>query len=177
VKRLLFVLLAGLVLLSVQGCLIFYSCVDFEGLVVGTEYSVGDSFRECTTTMELVQFYWINGTPATGGYMQVDDNGYAGHSGNDVMLNNISLSLNFCCKPSGLTLYFGEYGGNINLEINGELANKENFWELDGASVGGVSIATTDSGGGKGTLRLSGKISSFAIGGQELWIDHVCPVR
>jgi len=177
-KKLFFVLLAVLVLLFVQGCFLLFVCVEFEGLTVGTEYHYGDTFSEGTTKMELIGFYWSGATtPTTNGHMTVDGQGLAGGSGNDVNLNNISLSFDFCCNPSGLTLKFGEYGGNINLKINGQLENKEDFFVLNGSTVAGVSVTVTDLGGGKGTLKLDGKITSFAIGGQELWIDSICPTR
>jgi len=57
------------------------------------------------------------------------------------------------------------------------LENKEDFFDLDESTVSGVSVTVTNLGGGKGILKLDGKITSFAIGGQELWIDSICPTR
>jgi hypothetical protein len=73
-----------------------------------------------------------------------------------------------------LTLCFGEYGGNVNLTINGNLRNVADLQELDGTSVGGVHVEVTDLGASRGLLALTGPIQGVAIGGQELWIDHVC---
>ena len=73
-----------------------------------------------------------------------------------------------------LSFVFGEFGGNLNLEINGDFRNFEDFAEIDGDTVGGVDVSIVNGfGDDQGTLQLSGNISSFSIGGQELWIDDV----
>ena len=41
-------------------------------------------------------------------------------------------------------LSYGEYGGNINLRINGDCWNAANFADLNGESVGGVTVFVTD---------------------------------
>jgi len=101
----------------------------------------------------------------------------AGHTGKDLNLNNISVRFEFKAAYSKLTLYFGEYGGNINLTINGILKNTNDFLDLDGSTVGGVLISVTMATPEKGLLTLEGNIHSFSVGGQELWIDHVCPEK
>ncbi|WP_264322338.1 SdrD B-like domain-containing protein [Zarconia navalis] len=73
-----------------------------------------------------------------------------------------------------LSLVFGEFGGNLNLEINGDFRNFEDFADIDGDTVGGVDVSVVNGfGDDQGTLQLSGDISSFSVGGQELWIDDV----
>jgi hypothetical protein len=47
--------------------------------------------------------------------------------------------------------------------------------DIDGSTIGGVDVLVTDLGGGLGKLELDGVINSFDIGGQELWVDDVCP--
>ncbi len=71
---------------------------------------------------------------------------------------------------------FGEYGGNLNLEVNGDFANLEDFADIDGATIGGTTVAVTNGHEpDQGTITLSGTVESFAVGGQELWIDESCP--
>ncbi|NIR43229.1 MAG: hypothetical protein GWM93_05005 [Gemmatimonadetes bacterium] len=153
----------------------FASCIDFDDLSVGTQYHVGDSFMSGGVTITAEAFTWGNGNTTTGGFAEVDDNNLAGGSGLDVEVNNINLRFALG-TADGLTLLFGEYGGNLNLEINGDFRNFENFNQLNGASVGGTSLVVTGGAGNdQGTLAVDGTISSFAIGGQELWIDNVCP--
>ncbi|MEE8524447.1 MAG: hypothetical protein V3T72_10990, partial [Thermoanaerobaculia bacterium] len=70
---------------------------------------------------------------------------------------------------------FGEFGGNLNIEINGDFQNFGDFADIDGMIIGGVQVAVTNGfGNDQGTLLLTGEIHSLAIGGQELVIDHVC---
>lgn len=71
---------------------------------------------------------------------------------------------------------YGEYGGNLNIEINGDFVNFGRFWQLDGATVGGTSISvtnTTVSGGEQGVVEIAGSVDSFRVGGQEFWMDDV----
>lgn len=126
-------------------------------------------------SVTLKEFYWSNGTPTNNGHLKMDNKGLAGHTGLDVNLNNITVAFTFPSVPNGLILYYGEYGGNINVEVNGDLKNVQNFADINGAVIGGVNISITNVVGQKGVLNLLGTINSFSIGGQELWIDHVCP--
>ncbi|RME92164.1 MAG: hypothetical protein D6766_10520 [Verrucomicrobia bacterium] len=105
----------------------------------------------------------------------VDTSQQAGHSGQDLNLNNINARLTFRACMAELTLHFGHYGGNVNLEINGELANVGAPSDLDGKTLGGATIHVFMTDATKGRLQVVGIIETMAIGGQELWIDHICP--
>lgn len=90
-------------------------------------------------------------------------------------MNNVSLDFNFGSSLAGLTLPFGEYGGNLNININGDFRNFENFADINGLVIGGVKVSVVNGfGNDTGLLQLSGGIGSFSVGGQELWIDNVC---
>ncbi len=53
--------------------------------------------------------------------------------------------------------------------------NFENFAQIDGAFIGKVNISVMDGlGNDQETVMLEGNIDSFAIGGQELFIDDIC---
>ena len=53
--------------------------------------------------------------------------------------------------------------------------NSENFVQIDGAVIGKVNISVIDGlGNDQGALTLEGNIDSFAISGQELFIDDIC---
>ena len=46
-------------------------------------------------------------------------------------------------------------------------------------TLGGVAVSVTASpvaGGTRGTVVLTGNITSLRIGGQELWIDNICAI-
>lgn len=150
-------------------------CVGFEGLPVGTQYVVPERFMESDVEITVRAFQWGNGQWTTDGYAEVDDQGLAGGSGQDMWINNVNLDFDFCCGVDGLALRFGEYGGNLNIEINGIFANFADFADIDGTEFDGVWVTVTDGlGNDTGTLTLKGEIWSFALGGQELWIDDVC---
>jgi hypothetical protein len=150
-------------------------CVDFEGLSVGTRYHVPDRFMDSDVEMTVRAFQWSTGEWTTDGFTEVDDEGRAGGSGQDMWINNVNLDFDFCCTVEGLTLRFGEYGGNLNIAINGVFQNFDDFVDIDGANLGGVTVTVTDGlGDDTGILTLKGEIWSFALGGQELWIDDVC---
>ena len=161
-----------------QGGLPPNGCIDFESLSLGTRFNVNATFTEAGVTIAAVDFQWSNGTMTSDGFTEVESGGLAGGFGQEMWVNNILLQFDFGEIVQGLTLQFGEFGGNLNVEINGEFVNFGAFSELDGATIGGVNVSVTNGfGNNQGTLKLSGSIDSFAIGGQELWIDNVCPLQ
>ena len=161
-------------------------CVDFEELTLSTVYSVGDSFSVAdasgTLTFDVVAeaFEWADGTMTSIGSATVVDDGLAGHFGNEMEVNNINLTFTATTdQPPGLSILFGEYGGNINVMVNGSWINADDFADLDNTALGGAKLFVPWGGDGDGTgqLLIDGQgspITSFAIGGQELWIDHIC---
>lgn len=152
-------------------------CVDFEDVDLGATFGVGDSFVTSGATVRGQTFFWSNGDATDDGFARIEDNGNAGGSGQDVQVNNINLAFDFGVTLVGLTVQYGEFGGNLNLEVNGDLRNFQDFPDVDGEEIGGVSISVAvDDDGEHGTLTLRGDIESFAIGGQELWIDDICPI-
>lgn len=152
------------------------SCIDFSDLTVGKEYTVGDSFVTSGVTVSVEPFIWSDGTPTSDGVAQVVADGLAGGSGNEVWTNNVNLRFDFGGPIDGLSLRFGEYGGNLNIEINGDFVNFEDMTDIDGAVIGGVTVSVPSGGfgGDMGVLVLTGTINSFSIGGQEFVIDDVC---
>jgi len=153
-------------------------CIDFEDPPLNTVYKVGDTFNDSGVDIDVEGFQWSNSTWTLNGYVEVENGGQAGGSGQEMRLNNASLDFHFLTPWSGLSLLFGEYGGNLNIIINGTLKNFEDFIDINGATIGGVNVSVVNlpaPDDDKGTLTLSGTIKAFSIGGQELWIDDVCP--
>ena len=151
-------------------------CIDFEDLVVGTTYTVGVSFTTSGYTVTGNPFQLGTGTWYSSGYAKVDNAGKAGGSGKEMNLNNINLNFNFGGSVKSISLRFGEYGGNLNIRINGDFKNFNNFVDINGTTIGGVNISVTNGhGNDKGELKLTGTINTFEIGGQELWLDDICP--
>ena len=167
--------------LAIGGCVCtppepFTDCVDFESLTVDTRYQFQDSFSDAGVTITVEAFQWGNGNWTNGNYAEVDDLGRAGGSGLEMKFNNVNLRFDF--GPSGLngmTMKIGEYGGNLNMFLNGEFRNFGNFDELDGSTMGGATLAVIGgTGNDTGLVTINGTVQSFAVGGQELWVDDVC---
>ncbi len=148
--------------------------VDFEDLPPGAVYHVGDNIAASGFGVSVLPFQWSDGNWTSDGSALVDNTGDAGGSGNELNVNNVNIRFDLsACRPGLLTLLFGEYGGNINLEINGEFHNKPDFQNLNGQYVGGVLVSVTSLGSGKGILKLEGPVADFTVGGQELFIDNI----
>ena len=145
-------------------------CISFEAQQVGVTYKVGNVFGESGVTVVVRPFQWSDGQWTTDGYAEIQDQGMAGGSGQDVWTNNVNLAFDFGGPLEALTLQFGAHGGNLNIEINSQLQNLTDFSAIDGMTIGGVNVSVNQD-----SIELSGEIYSFAIGGQELAIDDVCP--
>jgi hypothetical protein len=147
--------------------------LDFEDLTFGTSYLVGNTFNTSGVDVAVRPFTFSNGTLYSGGFTEVENGGLAGGSGNELEVNNVLLSFLFG-STNGLSLDFGEYGGNLNLLINGDFRNFNTFSDIDGLNIGGVGVSVVNGFGNDiGSLSFSGIINEFAIGGQELWIDNI----
>ncbi len=155
-------------------------CIDFEELVLGATYFVGDTFTADSTgfsaTFKGEPFTFVGGGMTSGGFARVDNAGMAGDVGQDLFVNNILLNADFGGTIPGLTMEFGEFGGDLNIEINGDFLVFNNFQDINGAVIGGtlVTVPVGGFGNDQGTLVVDGPINSFKIGGQEFWIDHIC---
>ena len=148
--------------------------LDFEDLALGSTYFTGDTFVTSGSTVKASDFQWSNGIWTSGGFSSVDNGGLAGGSGQDLALNNINLNFIFNGPVDRIELLFGEYGGNLNIDINGTFVNFANFSDINGTIIDGAFVDVINGfGNDMGSLAITGSINSFAIGGQELWIDNV----
>ncbi len=157
----------------IAGC-----CIQFEEYTSGTEFNVGDIITSCDTRILVEQFQWQNGTWSSTGTAKIHDQNYAKGSGNDLNARNVNLNFKYNYPLDKITFKFGELGGNINLKINGDFRNINDLVTLNGNTVGNVSVtinATQDGNNWYGDARLEGTINEFVIGGQELWLDNICP--
>ena len=165
-RFLLFVILCSMVHASV---------ITFEDLTVDDEYHVGDTFVSGGIQITGEKFFWLPSDSTDTGFASVQNPvpTNAGGSGKEIWLNNINLSFDFSFAPfEGVSLQYGEYGGNVNLEINGVQHNVADFPLLNGMNIGGAMVTVVDDGT-KGAIFATGPIDSFSIGGQELVIDNI----
>ncbi len=142
--------------------------VMFEDLPLTQQYIIGNSFSS-----DGVEITCTTYDPGATAFAIVQADGDAGGTGNEIWLNNISLDFAFPIDPLyGLSLQYGEYGGDVIFEINGDLHGAAGFSALHGTMVGGVMVTVVDIGD-KGAIFATGPISSFSIGGNELAIDNI----
>lgn len=162
----LFAFLCGLVSASV---------ITFENLTVDDQYDVGDSFVSDGVEITGEEFFWLPSGSTEDGFAIVQANGTAGGAGKEVYLNNINLDFDLSFASfEGVSLQYGNDGGNVNLEINGIRHVENSFLPLNGMTIGGVIVSVLEiDASGKGAIFATGPISTFSIGGQELAIDNV----
>ncbi len=142
--------------------------IDFEDLVLDTRYFDGETFVSAGVSMTLSN---------VGGHIDVQALGQAGGTGNELEFfggagGGVSLAFDFGADVGEVSLLYGEYGGTLNLLINGDSVIVGSFVDLP-PTLGGVDITMTGGQSGLGTLSFDGVISSFAIGGQEFVLDNV----
>ena len=153
-------------------------CIKFTNQTAGSDFNVGTIISSCDTDIMVEQFQWGNGTWTSSGTARVDDRNYAKGSGNDINARNVNLNFLYDHPLDKITFKFAEFGGNINIKINGDFKNINDMISLNGTSVGNVQItinANQDGNNWYGEAILEGVINEFVIGGQELWLDNICP--
>jgi len=150
-------------------------CTSFEDLALGTVYHVGDTFASNGLNFAVRQFVWADGTPTATGFVEVENGGRAGGAGQELEVNNSNLEVVLAAAVDGLRFRFGEYGGNLNIAINGDFRNFANLADIDGLVIGGVNVSVLNGfGNDSGGVRAVGAINTFAVGGQEFYVDDLC---
>jgi hypothetical protein len=165
------------------------TCESLDTLTPGARVVVGvppaNSFQPPTMDIGARPFIWANGTSTSTGYAEIQTGSKAGGSGNEMQVNNIlvTFSVGFGQTLETLRFSFGEYGGNLNLWINNQFTNFNNFADIHGKTIGGVQVNVLSGGNGndKGQIEFVGHMvdqaggrGQLAVGGQELWIDDIC---
>ena len=144
--------------------------LGFEDLPTGMNYPNGSIFTTDGIQISVEDFFFGPGctSPTANGFAFVDSSGCG--SGNELGLNNVNVKVILPGPVESLSLVYAYFGGNINLEINGDCAEAPDPLSLP-PSLGGVVVTTT--GATCGDLILTGVINSFKIGGQEFFIDCI----
>ncbi|MCH2160681.1 MAG: hypothetical protein MK085_02285 [Phycisphaerales bacterium] len=149
---------------------------DWEDQTLGDTFFVGQNITASGIDVTFHCFDWAPPAGTTcNGQAVIDDRLLACGSGYDLNLNNINVRMNFAgsgMPQTDLTLLYGEYGGNVNLRVNGDARNVANFSDLHGTVVGGTTIlVNTFPGSSCGEILFQGLTNDLLVGGQELWID------
>jgi hypothetical protein len=147
----------------------------FEDLPLDTVYVNGDSFTTGGVPVDVGPFKFWDGTIYTSGHVMVENWNLACGTGQELFTNNANVRFDFASVSpvNNLAFEFGEYGGNINVAINGDFRNVPNYRTLDGAVIGGVTFSVTSGGWGNdcGRVECSGVVNKLLLGGQEHFID------
>ena len=138
--------------------------IDFEDLVLGTQYISGDTFNSSGIDISVA--------PNSNGLAVVQNQSIIG-TGNEVNLNNTALEFHFAKALASLSFEFDETGGVLQLMANGQIATFKDFQDIHGQTVGGASVSVTRQSSSQGVVTLRGGINSFSLFGQELVIDNV----
>ena len=166
-------MLSTLVVAAVSGC-----CVTFSDQTPQTEFNVGDVIVSSKTDIVVEKFQWTDGTWYSDGKAVVDTRNYSKGSGNDLNTRNVNVRFMFDYPVDGIKLKFGELGGHNNINVNDEFRNVQDLINLNNTTIGGVQVkvnAVQQGNNWYGKMALDGTISGFYIGGQELWLDDICP--
>lgn len=167
----------------------FATCEALDSLPLGSRIVIGpppvNSFQPPTMDIAAHPFTWSNGTATSNGYAEIQNRGRSGGSRNEIAVNNllVSISIGFGQTLKALRFSFGEYGGNLNLSINDQFVNFDNFLQVHGVIIKGVNVNVLSGGLGndRGQIEFVGSMTDQAsglgqlsVGGQELWIDDIC---
>jgi len=149
----------------------------FENLTPGAIYPVFSSFAAEGVIVNINSFFFTpgpcNGLFSSGTAVVVPGLQNACRTGNEILLDDVSLGFDFGGPVDDVVIYYGDYTGTVSLGVNGDCETVLDFPALDGTFQGGVAISVFDSGapGGCGVIRLLGEITELSIGGQSLFID------
>lgn len=153
---------------------------DFSVPAPGTSYVFGDSLTPNGSTVEFKRFQWSSGVWTATGVATVFATDNAGGSANELNLNNINLRIIPDTPAVYATYKYADFGGNVNLGVNGDLRNTADLIDVDGDVVGGCDISVTETaipGGVQGEVDIDCPdpvvIEKFGIGGQEFFIDEI----
>ena len=156
-----------LVVLVVLACAAnsFALTIDFSSLAPGGSFNVGDVVSPLPVTVTVENI--------SGGTASVTS-GFAGGAGQEIRIQNVKLNFDFG-PLDGLSMQFGETFGSgaVTLMVNDMLYNGTDFTGLAGPVGGSATLFVIPTGINTGALFFMGNITSFAIGGDDIYIDNI----
>lgn len=152
----------------------------FSNMPAGTSFVFGDSLTPNGATIEFKKFQWSGGTWFSGGVATIVPSNHAGGVANELNLNNINVRIIPDTPAITAGYKYADFGGNVNLGVNGDLRNVNNLIDVNGDVVGGCDVIVTEFpmlGGVFGEVEILCPdpvvIDMFGVGGQEFFIDDV----
>ena len=149
-------------------------CMTFEEAAAGTTIEFGETLVEGDNRATGVGFLW----PQDDLYFDGEATIVPAAMGQEVQMGNLNLAFTFCEPSPRVTFSYRAFGGDVNLGVQGDLRRVGSFAELDGAMVGGAQVRVTQAsiqGGVTGQVAVEGNVGKVTIGGEELFLDDVCP--
>ncbi len=192
-----------LAVVTLTGCA-STTLIDFDQLAsiskaggpvnVGDQFTVGDVIvhNPSGTQIIVLPYQWPNSTWTDGGYVEIVAGTQAGGAVNEVHFNNACLGViaSGAVEVKKMSVKFGDYGGNVNLIVSGQLRNESDYFALPAVLPPSIAVNVTGSLP-QGVLKLDGDMQKFFFtypapitfptlqyaavvgGGQELWIDDL----
>ncbi|MBW8014898.1 MAG: hypothetical protein FVQ82_01810 [Planctomycetes bacterium] len=148
--------------------------IDFEDLDPNSEYSNGSVFTSSIATITLSHQIEFPGDNDPNEYVYISENVFAGGSGIEIgEIRNLNLGFDFGTSFDTIEFKYYDAGGNLNLEINGQMLNFNKFEQINGQTLGGTLVSVVLNDPNQGQVEISGRVYSFKIGGTSLWIDDM----
>ena len=159
---------SSLVVLVVLACAAnsFALTIDFSSLAPGDSFNVGDIVSPLPVPVTVENI--------SGGTAFVSSGLLAAGSGQEIGIQNVKLNFGFG-PLDGLSMQFGETfnAGAVTLMVNGTTYNGIDFANLAGPVGGSATLFVIPTGLNTGALFFMGNITSFAIGGDDIYIDNI----
>lgn len=157
-------------------------CIDFEGMrgLQAVPWDVIPAGGKCQVEVETMHSFPPLVPMIPPSHVEIGTGPTAGGSGDSALINSVLLDLQLARRTRHVSMRVGYYGGQWELDVNGNWGRHADAPALVLASpagtVGGVFVwflpDPTDPR--FGVLRAYGCIDRFQIGGQELAVDDVC---
>jgi hypothetical protein len=151
-------------------------CYSAESVPDGMSYHVRNGILTADYAFHFVSFTAPDGSSLEG-TAKVTSRNVNGTSVKGVELTRIAVRLGETSSPGTITIQFADFGGGVNLRINGVAVVAASFGQLNGRQIGGATVTVQQTAPGParvGTLRLTGSLASVTVGGQSLLLTQAC---
>ena len=152
-------------------------CTSYDDMApMPTQYHVFDSFFTDGILCEVRPQQLLDGSEYTAGSAFAQPSMLACGSGQELVTNACAVDHRFADSIGSidnLSVTVADHGGDLNLEINGDMRVFPEYSAIDGLDIGGV-IVTVVSGGGINEctdLRFDGRVDNIVFGGGQHFID------
>jgi hypothetical protein len=153
-------------------------CLTYDEVppMPATEFVPSDDFTTGGIGCTIGDQNFDDGTSFTDGSAFAQPSFFACGSGQELAIRACSVNHRFAETVGPMekvSITVADHGGVLNLGINGELAIFDLYEEIDGLTIGGVTVRVTSGGGLNECTRLEfeGTLDNLLLGGGQLFID------